>query len=78
MRETDGVSLESLLPGSLVTVKVRSLLSDGLLVSFLTFFHGTIDHLHLGNALSGDEWKRAYSEGQKLKVSNTWVPAPPY
>lgn len=31
----------------LVNVKVRHVLSDGLLVSFLTFFNGTIDCFHM-------------------------------
>lgn len=31
----------------LVNAKVRHVLSDGLLVSFLTFFNGTIDCFHL-------------------------------
>lgn len=37
----------SLLPGMLVNAKVRNILSDGLLVSFLTYFTGTIDPFHL-------------------------------
>ena len=37
----------SLLPGALVNIKVRRILSDGLLVSFLTYFHGTVDLFHL-------------------------------
>ncbi len=31
----------------LVNAKVRHVLSDGLLVSFLTFFNGTIDCFHV-------------------------------
>jgi len=30
-----------------VNAKVRSVLSDGLLVSFLTFFNGTVDGFHM-------------------------------
>lgn len=37
----------SLLPGSLVNARVRNVLSDGLLLSFLTYFNGTIDSFHL-------------------------------
>ena len=44
------------------------MLSDGLLLSFLTVFPGTVDPFHLANPLAGSEWRRAYSEGQKLKV----------
>ena len=36
----------------LVNAKVRNVLSDGLLVSFLTFFNGTIDCFHLSQVLS--------------------------
>lgn len=38
--EFPGLSLESLLPGSLVNARVRRVQGDGLLVTFLTFFHG--------------------------------------
>jgi hypothetical protein len=34
------LTLGSLLPGMLVTAKVRSVLRDGLLVTFLTYFNG--------------------------------------
>ena len=43
-------------------------MADGLMLSFLTFFHGTVDPFHLANPLAGNDWRRAYSEGQKLKV----------
>lgn len=49
----------SLMPGALVTARVRNVLSDGLLVSFLTFFSGTIDPFHLG-AEPGSDWKKLY------------------
>ena len=38
------------------------------MLSFLTFFHGTVDPFHLMHPLVGDSWRRGYSEGQKLKV----------
>lgn len=38
--EWAGLSLESLLPGALVNARVRRVQGDGLLVTFLTFFHG--------------------------------------
>ena len=47
LQEWEGLTIGSLLPGMLVNVKVRNVLSDGLLVSFLTFFNGTIDCFHL-------------------------------
>ena len=57
-----GVDINSLLPGMLVNVNVRNVLSDGLLVSFLTFFTGTIDPFHLDRPLS------KFKAGQKVKA----------
>ena len=37
----------SLLPGSLVNARVRHILGDGLQLSFLTYFSGTVDIFHL-------------------------------
>ena len=37
----------SLLPGSLVNARVRHILRDGLQLSFLTYFSGTVDIFHL-------------------------------
>jgi hypothetical protein len=34
------LTLGALLPGMLVTAKVRSVLKDGLMVTFLTYFNG--------------------------------------
>lgn len=41
------VAADALLPGSLVSVRVKHLATDGLLVAFLSFFQGTIDAFHL-------------------------------
>ena len=35
------------MPGALVAAKVEKVLSDGLILSFLSFFTGTVDHFHL-------------------------------
>ncbi len=60
--EWSGVDINSLTPGSLVNVKVQNILSDGLLVSFLTFFTGTIDPFHL------DKGVKEFHEGDKIKA----------
>lgn len=62
VREVDGLSLEALLPGSLVPARVTGLLRDGLNVSLFTFFHAAIDPFHLGAPL------KSFSPDQKLKV----------
>lgn len=35
------------MPGALVSAKIEKVLSDGLSLSFLTFFSGTADQFHL-------------------------------
>ncbi len=46
--EWPGLDLGALQPGALVAARVRARLSDGLLLSFLTFFTGTVDPFHVG------------------------------
>ncbi|EFJ44854.1 rRNA processing protein Rrp5/programmed cell death protein 11 [Volvox carteri f. nagariensis] len=80
-REAEGMSgLGAVLPGALLNVKVRKVLSNGLLVSFLTFFHGTVDLYHLpaasaaaaaaatGGAAGSKDWRKLYPEGTKLRA----------
>ena len=73
-KEWDGLNIGTLVPGALVNARVRHVLSDGLLVSFLTFFTGTIDPFHLGpikNAADG--WKSQFSENQRIKARILFV-----
>lgn len=57
--EWEGLNIGSLLPGQLVTARVRNVLSDGLLCSFLTYFSGTVDPFHLGTDLAAD-WRKLF------------------
>ncbi len=52
VKEWEGLTIGSLLPGMLVNARVRNVLSDGLLVSFLTYFNGTVDCFHLSQVTS--------------------------
>lgn len=61
--EWDGLSQESLLPGALVNARIRNVMSDGLLLSFLTYFHGTVDQFHLSTALPKLAWRQVRSNG---------------
>eukprot|EP00890_Picochlorum_soloecismus_P005949 jgi/Picsp_1/6355/NSC_03704-R1_protein rrp5 homolog len=65
--EWEGVNINSLVPGSLVSAKVRNVLSDGILVSFLTFFVGTIDPFHLGKDA------KSFIDGQKIKARIIYI-----
>ncbi|KAK9823324.1 hypothetical protein WJX72_001906 [[Myrmecia] bisecta] len=74
-KEWDGLTIGSLVPGALVNVRVRNVLSDGLLVSFLTYFNGTVDCFHLAQDLPAADWKKAYSPGQRLRARILFVDA---
>lgn len=45
-------SAGALLPGALVEAQVTNVVSDGLVLSFLTFFSGTVDQFHLPQVTS--------------------------
>lgn len=42
------------MPGALVTAKIEKILSDGLSLSFLSFFTGTVDQFHLAEVRFAD------------------------
>ena len=48
--ESDGTVMSTLLPGMLVNARVRSVLSDGVSVNFMTYFVATADAFHVGDA----------------------------
>ena len=48
--ESDGTAMSTLLPGMLVNARVRSVLSDGVSVNFMTYFVATVDAFHVGDA----------------------------
>lgn len=73
VQEHDGLTLETLKPGALVSAKVRSVLPDGLLLSFLTYFTGTVDRFHLDEDLPSADWAGRFSENQRLKARVLFV-----
>ncbi|KAL3684900.1 hypothetical protein R1sor_002922 [Riccia sorocarpa] len=73
VQEHDGLSIEQLLPGSLVSARVRAVLRDGLLLSFLTYFTGTVDIFHLDVPLVGSKWAEGFAVNQKLKARILYV-----
>lgn len=66
--DMEGVSLESLLPGMMVTGKVQKVLDNGLLVSFLTYFHGTINQYHVAHSSTDPQWAKQYKANDKVKA----------
>jgi rRNA biogenesis protein RRP5 len=66
VKEYAGLTLELLTPGSMVHARVRAVTKNGLLLSFLTYFTGTVDIFHLETPLPGPLWSEKYSENQRV------------
>ncbi|PWA41653.1 Nucleic acid-binding, OB-fold [Artemisia annua] len=63
-----GVPFNLLVPGMMVNARVRSTLENGIMLSFLTFFTGTVDVFHLGKTLSTSKWKDEYPQNKKVNA----------
>lgn len=72
-RAYEGLTLDTLIPGMLVSGKVQNVLSDGLLLNFLTFFHGTVDCFHLPKALTSADLKVSFTAGQAVDARVLYV-----
>ncbi|GBG61584.1 hypothetical protein CBR_g22381 [Chara braunii] len=73
VREQDEVTVGSLFPGMLVNAKVTAVLEDGLQVSFLTYFTGTVDRFHLAEELPGTDWAKEYSVNQRVRARILYI-----
>eukprot|EP00963_Diacronema_lutheri_P007157 scaffold626_cov337-Pavlova_lutheri.AAC.42 len=69
----EGLTLDTLIPGMLVSGKVQNVLSDGLLLNFLKFFHGTVDCFHLPKALTSADLKVEFTVGQTVDARVLYV-----
>ena len=49
------------MPGALVEAEVKQVVSDGLVLSFLTFFTGTVDQFHLAQVTARFQDPRQHS-----------------
>ncbi|KAJ3670185.1 hypothetical protein LUZ60_010509 [Juncus effusus] len=65
-KDVKGLSIDHLTPGMLVNARVTSILENGLMMSFLTYFTGTVDYYHLPNNLPTGKWKDEYSQHKKV------------
>ncbi|CAJ1967373.1 unnamed protein product [Sphenostylis stenocarpa] len=70
-KDLRGLSIDLLVPGMMVNARVKSILENGVMLSFLTYFTGTVDLFHLQNIYPGTKWKDKYIESQK--VEKWWV-----
>ncbi|OMO51868.1 hypothetical protein CCACVL1_29542 [Corchorus capsularis] len=67
-KDLKGISIDLLIPGMLVNASVRSTLENGILLSFLTYFTGTVDMFHLQNKFPTKDWKDDYNQNRKVNA----------
>eukprot|EP00741_Cyanophora_paradoxa_P002551 tig00000605_g2475.t1 len=73
-KETDGIQLQTLKAGTLVSAHVAKVLPNGLVLRFLGSFHATADLTHLATpALSEASIASHYSLDQKVKARLLYV-----
>ncbi|KAG8646904.1 rRNA biogenesis protein RRP5 isoform X3 [Manihot esculenta] len=68
MKDLKGISIDLLVPGMMVNARVQSTLENGIMLSFLTYFTGTVDVLHLQNAFPTSNWKDDYNNNKKVNA----------
>ncbi|KAG6700889.1 hypothetical protein I3842_08G135300 [Carya illinoinensis] len=67
-KDIKGISMELLVPGMMVNARVQSTLENGVMLSFLTYFTGTVDIFHLQNSFPSANWKDEYSQNKKVNA----------
>ncbi|KAK9062384.1 hypothetical protein SSX86_019570 [Deinandra increscens subsp. villosa] len=67
-KDLKGIPFNLLVPGMMVNARVRSTLENGIMLSFLTFFTGTVDIFHLEKTLPTLTWKDEYSQNKKVNA----------
>ncbi|KAJ9541321.1 hypothetical protein OSB04_027827, partial [Centaurea solstitialis] len=74
-KDLKGIPFNLLIPGMMVNASVRSTLENGIMLSFLTFFTGTVclqtlsvDIFHLGKTLPTSKWKDEYTQNKKVNA----------
>ncbi|KAL5741947.1 hypothetical protein ACOSP7_028679 [Xanthoceras sorbifolium] len=67
-KDLKGISIDLLIPGMMVNARVQSILENGIMLSFLTYFTGTVDIFHLQNTLPTANWKNDYSQNKKVNA----------
>ncbi|KAL4021140.1 hypothetical protein IC575_019931 [Cucumis melo] len=67
-KDLKGISIDLLIPGMMVSARVQSTLENGILLSFLTYFNGTVDMFHLQNSFHSSNWKDSYNQNMKMNA----------
>ncbi|KAF5188525.1 rRNA biogenesis protein RRP5 [Thalictrum thalictroides] len=65
-KDIKGISIDLLVPGMMVNARIQSTLENGIMLSFLTYFTGTVDIFHLENMFPSATWKEEYNQHKKV------------
>lgn len=68
LKDLKGISLDLLVPGMMVNARIQTTLENGIMLSFLTYFTGTVDKFHLQNAFPASDWKKQYEKNKKVNA----------
>ncbi|XP_021893902.1 rRNA biogenesis protein RRP5 isoform X2 [Carica papaya] len=72
-KDIKGISIDLLIPGVMVNARVHSVLQNGIMLSFLTYFTGTVDIFHLQNPFSTKKWQDDYIQNKKVNARILFV-----
>ncbi|KAG0474022.1 hypothetical protein HPP92_015879, partial [Vanilla planifolia] len=72
-KDLKGISIDLLVPGMMVDAQVHSQLENGIMLSFLTYFTGTVDVFHLQNPFPTENWKNDYTLHKKVNARILFV-----
>ncbi|KAH9602114.1 hypothetical protein KSS87_015915 [Heliosperma pusillum] len=72
-KDLKGFSLDLLVPGMMVNARIQATLENGIMLSFLTYFTGTVDIFHLKNELHSSDWKKQYDKNMKVNARILFV-----
>ncbi|KAG0449548.1 hypothetical protein HPP92_027317 [Vanilla planifolia] len=72
-KDRKGISIDLLVPGMMVDAQVHSQLDNGIMLSFLTYFTGTVDVFHLQNPFPTENWKNDYTLQKKVNARILFV-----
>ncbi|XP_060194089.1 rRNA biogenesis protein RRP5 isoform X2 [Lycium barbarum] len=67
-KDLKGISIDLLVPGMMVNASVRSILENGIMLSFLTYFTGTADMFNLQQTFPSSNWKVDYPQNKKVNA----------
>ncbi|TKW31046.1 hypothetical protein SEVIR_2G079200v4 [Setaria viridis] len=73
IKDLKGLSIDHLIPGMMVNARVHSVLENGVMLSFLTYFSGTVDIFNLSNPFPSGNWKDGYSKNKKVNARILFV-----